>query len=75
MTFTELEVVLGLGIIALLYINNRLSKEIDARQRDRERIVEVLIGVADKRYRLQRLEEGVKVINLEDQHGKTNQQT
>ena len=75
MTFTELEVVLGLGIIALLYINNRLIREINARQRDRERIVEVLIGVADKRYRLQRLEEGVKVINLEDQHGKTNQQT
>ena len=75
MTFTELEVVLGLGIIALLYINNRLSKEIDARQRDRERIVEVLIGVADRRYRLQRLEEGVKVINLEKHNGETNQQT
>lgn len=75
MTFTELELVLGGAFIALLYINNRLIREINARRAERDHLVDVMIGVAERRLKFVRIDNGIKVINLEKHNGETNQQT
>lgn len=64
-TFTELEVVLCLGLVVVLYINHKLISVISANARERARVLEALIGVAENRWTVRRTDEGVQFIKLE----------
>jgi hypothetical protein len=69
MTFTELEIVLGIAFVAILYINHRLLRVVERRQYTINRMMDTLAGVVDKRLTLRRTEQGIEVIKLEKHDG------
>jgi hypothetical protein len=59
---SDLEIVLGIGLAVMIWVNHGLNKEIRARQEERERFIDVMIDVADKRKKLVRRENGVEAV-------------
>lgn len=61
-TFTELEVVLGIGIIAVLWANRNLHRELVQRAEERLRMINMMQEVADGELLIERVENGVRIV-------------
>lgn len=61
-TFTELEVVLGIGIIAILWANRNLHRELVQRAEERLRMINMMQEVADGELLIERVENGVRIV-------------
>lgn len=65
MTFTDLEIALGVAFGFMIWINYSLKREIEGRKTERDHFIDLLIAIAEKRKKVIRRENGVAVITTE----------
>jgi len=73
-TFTELELVLGFGIVAVLYINRTILKELDRRIEERYRMIDFMRDVADEKVFIKKTDNGVAIVKRKQSTTETENQ-